>query len=1044
MLQTSFIHLRLLLVACFVATAKADGWDDFANNLATDLAPLLALFGEQATKQFLSESTTIWDNIIFAMAPLGILTAVVSAIRVCGGPSLRAFIGRAQEGGGIAEAELCSSTSRDVCELHQNGAIVRVFGRPKILEIVHDREAALPDGSGPPDYGIYSFREYIKTDWARKAGWEELKEAGWKRLVKVGWKWLGDAWREFREAEWKQRVEVAWERLREAWKGLAMAGRWVLRMRHEVDSEAATPQENPASDDTFAPNPNLSFNIGIREPPKHVIRLAATVGFLAQASVVVFGFLVTYTWGWTKGEGLPQAWAFPFMSLGTVLLCAGMFSCALLVEKSTEERVFGRDRDNDRQVPIYVVQPGNQTVGDQTFDSFSFTDASRPSRRYTTSWKVPRQAELGVWLAVGATMSGFVFQFVGLRAMHSAVSVLQLGVILLMSIIRAGLRTRRLGEEQNLLRDRLDQVEGYELDWLAFELTKAKPGEKDEGRKFWSLTAGPTKLYSPPDDQEPRPDTDFRRAFFYRSRLAEMTSQQKRVKSRPSTAWDERYVHVRQQARQLKKAIESSADVFFAQAKMHPDLDRAKPISWAIDVAEYRQSEPCPKEPGHKHSESCVTGKEASKIDLSLHRPKNDEQSTAWEVSQQCLEAVVGLWAWSIISDPRLEEDHKSKLQELTAPEVTMSRIIALGNTREDIERAKTDLELWIEDFPSSVSTATWTAGSDPRDKGPDILWETETQSSETVRHLTATTNSPNPRWNQSRLRLFGWPIAPHDKRPIVPHGSPAETSTKMFALTTIVNPDNHSIPTTCAHDIYQLFLCAITARLESLGGQTKPSTGSRGFYFTNEVVSRLAECFKESGLGSIQDAYSVIIPALRCRPELLSAGGALPAVHSVAENARKEGNFQEAEAMLKWAWQTALRTGDDGALDSTMLELGELYRNALFWKDGPQEEFSSKGIFWMKGETDKQPSSSSVAIISRRYADLAQRTVGHPRRKSNARDIIDAISRDDRTESLWLISQVDDILPAHDDGRTVLSWAAQRGWQEIVKAALGIGSAID
>ncbi|KAK2036497.1 hypothetical protein LZ31DRAFT_483610, partial [Colletotrichum somersetense] len=66
---------------------------DFSNNLATDLSPLLALFGEQATKQFLSESLSVWDNFIFAMAPLGIVTAVASAIRVFGGPSLRASIG---------------------------------------------------------------------------------------------------------------------------------------------------------------------------------------------------------------------------------------------------------------------------------------------------------------------------------------------------------------------------------------------------------------------------------------------------------------------------------------------------------------------------------------------------------------------------------------------------------------------------------------------------------------------------------------------------------------------------------------------------------------------------------------------------------------------------------------------------------------------------------------------------------------------------------------------------------------------------------------
>ncbi|KAF2186961.1 hypothetical protein K469DRAFT_772707 [Zopfia rhizophila CBS 207.26] len=56
--------------------------DDFDNNLATGLAPILQIFGEQATKQFLNESTSLADNVIFMMVHLGILTAVVSAIRV--------------------------------------------------------------------------------------------------------------------------------------------------------------------------------------------------------------------------------------------------------------------------------------------------------------------------------------------------------------------------------------------------------------------------------------------------------------------------------------------------------------------------------------------------------------------------------------------------------------------------------------------------------------------------------------------------------------------------------------------------------------------------------------------------------------------------------------------------------------------------------------------------------------------------------------------------------------------------------------------------
>jgi hypothetical protein len=78
---------------------------------------------------------------------------------------LRAFIGRAQEGGGVAQAELCSSTSRDVCELYHNGSVARVFGRPKILEFVHDRERACccdsqQGGGETGDWGIFSFEDY--------------------------------------------------------------------------------------------------------------------------------------------------------------------------------------------------------------------------------------------------------------------------------------------------------------------------------------------------------------------------------------------------------------------------------------------------------------------------------------------------------------------------------------------------------------------------------------------------------------------------------------------------------------------------------------------------------------------------------------------------------------------------------------------------------------------------------------------------------------------------------------------------------------------
>jgi hypothetical protein len=97
---------------------------------------------------------------------MGILTGVVSAIRVCGTPWLRAFIGRAQEGERNAEAELCTSTSGDVCKLYNSGGIARVFGRPKILEVVHDPNYVFSNSDKPPVFT--HFRNLLKTISARR------------------------------------------------------------------------------------------------------------------------------------------------------------------------------------------------------------------------------------------------------------------------------------------------------------------------------------------------------------------------------------------------------------------------------------------------------------------------------------------------------------------------------------------------------------------------------------------------------------------------------------------------------------------------------------------------------------------------------------------------------------------------------------------------------------------------------------------------------------------------------------------------------------
>ncbi|EFQ90151.1 hypothetical protein PTT_13321 [Pyrenophora teres f. teres 0-1] len=129
--------------------------DNFINNLGSDLAPLLTLFGEQVTKQFLTISLGWADNILLAVGPLGIITIIVSAIRVGRVRILKALIGRARESSNLAEVELLSSTSDNSSEIWTYEGVVRLPGKAPVLELIvyGNSEASNPNDVQVGDLG---------------------------------------------------------------------------------------------------------------------------------------------------------------------------------------------------------------------------------------------------------------------------------------------------------------------------------------------------------------------------------------------------------------------------------------------------------------------------------------------------------------------------------------------------------------------------------------------------------------------------------------------------------------------------------------------------------------------------------------------------------------------------------------------------------------------------------------------------------------------------------------------------------------------------
>lgn len=275
-------------------------------------------------------------------------------------------------------------------------------------------------------------------------------------------------------------------------------------------------------------SPGMSLNLQ-NFKNRRGMKFAALIGFLVQATVLVFFGLMVYhptiSPKFLKDGNPPVAHAFPLTFGGTILLVTGIFLCALVVEIWTEEKYYAAN--DDGEIELCWVQQ-EKTVNDQVFLSLatqpeqrvSFVVDSRRRNPFNQVFGTKGEIFLGelsdsfysrlrpaasddklglpsllglliLWIfarvlkyiwdtgAEGVpfliwampilggflAFSGFVLQFVGLRAMNSYASLVQLAAVALMTALRSLLR-RGLAKR---FRSRF-LSSGHELDWLAWHL----------------------------------------------------------------------------------------------------------------------------------------------------------------------------------------------------------------------------------------------------------------------------------------------------------------------------------------------------------------------------------------------------------------------------------------------------------------------------------------------------------------------------------------------------------------------------------------------
>lgn len=277
------------------------------------------------------------------MAPLGVLTAIVGAIRVGGAKWLKRLVGRARENFADVEIELMLSVSKEICELWDGRSIVRSRGNPQIKQIIHL----------PAEDGDISPESFITMDLDTWSGMYGLIVDD--RILKHTNS--GIPAKESRKMLSKPPSENA-------------------NFNHEyrkVDVEAQTPQNTGHMSDEKAPPsnsmldaqkirnaarheykdmpPNISLNIHNGSNPVEVM-ICATIATGLQIGVLV--------WSWhakeQKWSALKPVVGFWLQTIGTVVLALGLIICAGIIDNGSCERSWSSKRSFSFEFNAHVAQ----------------------------------------------------------------------------------------------------------------------------------------------------------------------------------------------------------------------------------------------------------------------------------------------------------------------------------------------------------------------------------------------------------------------------------------------------------------------------------------------------------------------------------------------------------------------------------------------------------------------------------------------------------------------------------------------------------------
>ncbi|KAL6811660.1 hypothetical protein V8C40DRAFT_270875 [Trichoderma camerunense] len=937
------------------------------------------------------------------MAPIGIISTITAVIRVCGSSSLRAFIGRAQEGQGTTEAELCTSTSADVCELFNKGGITRVLGRPDIIELIYIPDRGQADQNQQQGQQIAQPRLHLFTSYLDGS-------------------------------------------LNTCWKRTRSSGRWDAVFNKIGHSNSGNFLDH-------APKPNLSLNVGIKRQPGWAFYVIAVVGFILQAGILVFAGTAVWLLEWNLQKPNSEAsrnYAPGIFIAGTIALCLGVWSCAALIGQTTNEQYY--ERVPESSDVLYWIQPGPQVIGDQSFGSFAYSDAKRKDRlmNWTSSTKdFDKNFEFVTYFAVSLILFGYIAQFIGLRGLNAWISIVQLGITIIMSILRGMLRMKRLDKNKNRLQTWQDLVTGHELDWLAFDIAeqeltqKSKNNSQDtsveknqsqilEKKFLWSITGQHEKairLENVAYNDE---------LIQNRTRLSNLTGHfGEEMHAESYLYWKDERVRVRTKAKSLGAMISQAAAILLRNQSNKEDFHLRIKAAFSDDESNYGETT----------------------VSIKLKPPTGPDRIN-WGVNSSQLEAILGLWLWSIT---RREYDTYNKKKTSSGipslPNKVLNsrifRVVSVCHGGHEWDNSfDTDMSLWLGSGDLKYVKQSLDMRLYNRHKySLADYWIPPNKSNEKSGKSDQNINQAAKEDNESKSyervgessnnstaafqRFCGWNLiydalsttTSEEESNNTPEGK--RVNVKGFLL----KDTEHSLLDICTQELFVALLHSMKALGFRKLDKISVSESGGNLRLENPVISALAKCFTDNGLGTHSDAISCLIPLLRSEIPPYQEK-VLSALTPVASNYRQDDEWSSAEVVLNWACQYyhKLNPADTDETSDFMValrELGELYRWSLAqMQHNVRQEFGARGIEQMAARFG---TTNPIVVL---YSTVAKRMNGTRMKSQEWMDgFHHAIKDCRRADALFYLCFAGNIMP-HKLSKC-LPLAARNGWEEIVSALL-------